>query len=147
MFMFRRLAVIGTAVLMVLAVPATALAASVGFSEIQYNSPGADSGSNKSLNQEWVVIENTSDHLIKLTGWEVREVRDANVFEFPTFRLRAGEKVTIYTGTGNDTDHKLYWGLDDYVWDNNRDVAVLKNRAGDVVDRCSYSGGGKSVEC
>jgi hypothetical protein len=145
--MFRRLAVIGTAVLMVLAVPATALAASVEFSEIQYNSPGADSGSNKSLNQEWVVIKNTSDHRMELTGWEVREVRDANVFEFPTFRLGAGEKVTIYTGTGNDTDHKLYWGLDDYVWDNNRDVALLKNRAGDVVDRCSYSGGGKIVEC
>lgn len=144
--MFHRLAVTATAALALLAVPATALAATVGISEVQYNPPGHDTGSNASLNREWVVVENTGDDGMQLRGWTLRD-GDHNVYEFPNFRLRAGEKVTIYVGTGNDTDHKLYWGLDDYVWDNNRDDAVLKNRAGNVIDRCSYSGGGRLTEC
>ena len=37
--------------------------------EIFYNSPGSDTGSNSSLNHEWVQLHNTSGSRIKLTGW------------------------------------------------------------------------------
>jgi hypothetical protein len=143
-----RLVVIAMAAIMLVAVPGTAFAGTnVEIKEIQFNSPGSDNGSNSSLNHEWVVIRNTSDHAIKLTGWTLRESRDGYVYEFPNFRLKAGHKVTVYTGSGNDTQYKLYWDRDDYAWNNKRDKAALKNRAGDVIDTCSYSGGGKITEC
>ena len=135
------------AAVLLVAVPGTALAATVEIKEIQYNPSGRDSGSNSSLNHEWIVIGNTGSHAIRLTGWTVREGRDRNVYEFPNFRLRAGEKAAIFTRTANDTRHKLYWNRDEYVWNNTRDKAALKNRAGHVIDTCSYSGGGKLVEC
>jgi len=140
----RLVTVVVTAAVLV-AIPGVASAA-VDITQIQYNSPGRDSGSNTSLNREYVVIENTGNHVIRLTGWTLRD-SDHNVYGFAGFRLKAGDKVFIHTGKGDDTRRNLYWGLDKYVWDNNRDTAVLKNRAGDVVDRCSYSGGGRLVEC
>jgi len=56
--------------------------------------------------------------------------------------------VKIHTGKGLDSyPHHYYWGLSDYVWDNDGDTATIKNRNGKVVDRCSYtsSSGGTKV--
>ena len=47
-------------------------------------------------------------------------------------------QVTIYTGSGVDTDTKLYWGSKRAIWNNNGDVATLKNAAGETVDSYSY---------
>lgn len=63
-----------------------------------------------------------------------------------------GDTIHLRTGRGSDgapvcevgtpcPDHAqydMYWGLANYVWNNNGDVATLKNRAGTIVDRCRY---------
>jgi hypothetical protein len=49
----------------VLVLPSTALAA-VKITEIFYNSPGSDTGSNKSLNAEWVKIHNSGSHAVRM---------------------------------------------------------------------------------
>jgi hypothetical protein len=54
--------------------------------------------------------------------------------------------VKIHTGRGTNTQTNRYWGRRAYVW-NTGDRATLKNRAGTVIDRCSYSGGDTSVIC
>ena len=73
---------------LVISLPATAMAR-VKIKEIVYNSPGSDTGSNKSLNAEWVQLHNTASHSVKLTGWRVRDAA-GHVYKFGTFRLGAG---------------------------------------------------------
>ena len=48
-------------------------AAPVRFSYVQYNSPGTDTGSNKSLNAEYIVVKNYTKSARSLTGWTIRD--------------------------------------------------------------------------
>lgn len=113
---------------------------------IQFDSPGADNGSNGSLNAEIVTIVNRGGYRVNLTGWTLRD-QDQHVFRFPSFSLGAGAKVTIHTGTGTNNAHNLYWRSDGYVWNNDGDSASLRRRSGVLVDRCTYPGSGSSVTC
>jgi hypothetical protein len=116
--------------------------------KIQYNSPGTDDGSNSSLNAEWVQLHNTSGSRIKLTGWTLRDnCGCGHVYKFGTYTIKAHGYVKIHTGRGTNTQTDRYWGRRAYVWNNTGDRATLKNRAGTVIDRCSYNGGDTSVLC
>ncbi len=107
--------------------------------EIFYNSPGADHGSNTSLNAEWVDLHNSSGHPIALTHWTLRD-KAGHVYKFRgTFRLRAHKDVKIHTGNGRDTRTDRYWNHGWYIWNNDGDTAVLKSASGSVKSRCSYS--------
>src|SRR6266566_3756164 len=107
--------------------------------EIFYNSPGADHGSNSSLNAEWVDLHNSSGHPIALTHWTLRD-KAGHVYKFRgTFRLRAHKDVKIHTGSGRDTRTDRYWNHGWYIWNNDGDTAVLKSASGSVKSRCSYS--------
>lgn len=105
---------------------------------IYFNSPGNDTGSNSSLNAEWVRIKNTTSTRKTLTGWTLRD-SSTHVFTFPTFGLAAGAAVKVHTGSGGDTAGNLYWHESGYIWNNDGDTATLRNAGGTVVDRCSYT--------
>ena len=81
-----------------------------------------------------------------MTGWTIRDT-SSHVYKFGSFKLRAGHSVTVHTGKGSNTAKDLYWRSDEYIWNNDGDRAKLKNKAGDVIDTCSYSGAGSSVSC
>jgi hypothetical protein len=126
-------------------VPAEA-AAPVRFTRVQYNSPGDDTGSNASLNQEWVQITNTGQKARKLTGWRLRD-QQGHVFVFPRFTLKPGKRVRVHTGTGARDGNDVFWGLDWYVWNNTGDRATLRNRGGAVIDTCSWGDGSGTTSC
>ncbi|GJF27219.1 hypothetical protein SHO565_77830 [Streptomyces sp. HO565] len=42
-------------------------------SDVQYDSPGRDDRSNRSLNKEWVEITNNSRRSVYLEGWTLRD--------------------------------------------------------------------------
>jgi len=108
--------------------------------EIYYNSPGSDTGSNSSLNHEWVQLHNTSGSRITLTGWTLRD-KQGHVYTFGTYTISAHGSVKIHTGKGTNTQTDRYWGHSWYVWNNTgADQATLKNRSDTVIDRCSYTG-------
>jgi hypothetical protein len=131
--------------LAMLALAPTAPAA-IRIVKIYFDSPGADTGSNSSLNAEWIRLKNTGSKNRSLTGWRIRDA-SGHVYKFGTFTLRAGYTVTVHTGNGlNRTLHR-YWRSDGYIWNNNGDTARLRNRAGTLIDRCSYSGAGSYVTC
>ena len=88
---------------------------------------------------ETVVIANDGSSPVVMTGWTLRD-RDAHVFRFPSFTLRADGRVTIHNGQGSNNAGNLYWDSDGYVWNNDGDGATLKRRNGSRVDACSYSG-------
>jgi hypothetical protein len=125
---------------------ASAASAAIKISKIQYDSPGSDDGSNASLNNEYVVIENTGSSVRRLEGYVLRD-EAGHVYEFGTFRLAAGKSVTVHTGKGSNDRNDVYWGSGWYIWNNDGDTATLRNSAGHTVDSCTYAGGGTFVNC
>jgi hypothetical protein len=122
----------------VLAPAAQAATSPVVIHEIYYNSPGKDTGSNTSLNAEWVQLHNRTSRPITLTHWTLRD-RAGHVYTFGTYRIKAGGYVKIHTGSGTNTQTNRYWRHNWYIWNNNGDAATLKNASGIVKSRCSYS--------
>ena len=114
--------------------------------EIYYNSPGPDTGSNWSLNQEWVQLHNRSGSWIALTSWTLRDAQN-HVYKFGTYSIKSYGYVKIHTGKGTNTQTDRYWGRSWYIWNNTGDTATFKNASGTVIDRCSYSGGGSYKIC
>lgn len=128
------------ALLLPLATSAQAATGQVRLGLIQYNSPGSDTGSNASLNAEFVRIKNTGSTTRTLTGWTLRDTSH-HVYTFGTFRLGAGKSVRVHTGKGTNTAVNLYWGRAAYVWNNTGDTAFLRNVAGVQKDSCSWGNG------
>jgi Lamin Tail Domain len=130
---------IGAPAALASAAPAARTASSpIHIHEIYYNSPGKDTGTNASLNAEWVQLHNSSAHRVTLTHWTLRD-RAGHLYKFGTYRLKAHGYVKIHTGKGSNTQTNRYWGHSWYIWNNNGDRATLKNANGTVIDRCAYS--------
>ena len=110
----------------------------VVISEIFYNSPGSDHGSNVSLNAEWVKLRNRTGHPVSLFHWTLRDTAH-HVYRFGNYSLRAHGTVRIHTGSGRDTQRNLFQNRGWYVWNNDGDTAILRGPAGNNRDRCSYS--------
>lgn len=148
--LFVMTGVLGMALALGLAVtvgsPAAEAANRMAIHEIYYNSPGSDTGSNWSLNHEWVQLHNRSGSRITLTGWTLRDAQ-GHVYKFGAYTIKAYGYVKIHTGKGTNTQTDRYWGHSGYVWNNTGDTATLKNRTATVIDRCSYSGGGSYKIC
>ncbi|MGW1817465.1 lamin tail domain-containing protein [Streptomyces sp. NPDC002125] len=103
--------------------------------EIQYESPGRDNGSNRSLNAEWVTVTNTSRHSVNLRGWTLTdESRRSYTFDL---RLAGRSSVRVHTGVGRDTRHDVYQDRRNYVWDS-RDTATLRDNRGRKIDSESW---------
>jgi hypothetical protein len=137
--MRARVAVVGVVVLVVLAAPAMASAA-IRIARVRYNPPGINTGSTESLNRQFVVIRNTGDRRVILTGWTLVPLHEGRAFEFPRFRLPGHHTVTIHTGTGTDRRYDLFWNRVDYVWMYTH-TATLRDDDGDRIDRCHWVGG------
>lgn len=105
---------------------------------IFFNSPGTDTGSNQSLNGEWIRIRNVTGTRRTITGWTLRDA-SSHVFRFPGFGLAAGATATVHTGSGRGTARRLFWGSSSYIWNNSGDTATLRNARGALVQRCSYT--------
>ena len=75
----------------------------------------------------------------RLKGWTLWDA-SGHVFRFPQFPLRPNTTVTVHTGDGLRTRHDLYWGMENYVWNNTGDRAVLSNRDDRLIDRCRVDG-------
>jgi hypothetical protein len=133
--------------------PAAPRGGGVRLQKIAFDPPGADDGSNGSLNEETVVIVNDASSPVNMTGWTLRD-RDNHVFRFPTFTLRGGARVTVHNGSGIDNATNLYWSSSplppisgEYIWNNDGDTATLRRRNGSRVDGCAYSGSGSTATC
>lgn len=103
--------------------------------KIQYNSPGRDNGSNRSLNAEWVTVTNTSRHAVNLRGWTLRD-ESHRTYRFD-LRLSGRSSVRVHTGVGRDSRTDVYQDLRRYVWDSS-DTATLRDAHGHKVDSKSW---------
>ena len=129
------------------AAPAEAVNPTLHFSKAYVNSPGTDTGTNYSINSEYVVISNSSyTASFTLTGYTVSD-RSAHVYRFRTFVLKPRASVTLHSGIGTNTSTHLYWGSRAYIWNNTGDAAYLRWPGGTAADSCSWGRTGSSKYC
>lgn len=135
------------AVLTAVALPATAAdhgrnapRSQVVLGAIQYDSPGRDNRSNASLNAEWVTVVNTGRSSVNLSGWSLSDA-DHHTYKFTHLRLAGHAAVRVHTGTGRDTAANVYQDRRDYVWNNDRDTATLRDSHNHVAGTKSWGHG------
>jgi len=121
-----------------LASPASA-ASSVRIDYAQYDSPGSDTGSNYSLNNEFIRIRNFDNVAHSIGGWTLEDT-SGHVYTFrPRARIAPGAVVRVRTGSGSDTTYNKYQDAGWYIWNNTRDTATLRKATGRWVDNCSWT--------
>jgi hypothetical protein len=125
-------------------------AGDVQFSKIVYNSPGADTGSNTSLNAEYVRLTNRTGKTVNLKGWTIRDAA-GHVYTISTDqKLGAGLTAYVHSGKGTngrpDSKHR-YWNRTSYVWNNGGDTAYLRSPAGKSIDSCKWTGNKSQTYC
>jgi hypothetical protein len=114
---------------------------------IEYNPPGPNTGTNRNVNKEFVILENRGSRRINFSGWRLRD-RRPNRYRFDdAFTLGPGKRVRVHTGRGDDDRNDLYWGLDSYIWGDREDTAILTKRHGEPEDRCQYHGRDEFTTC
>ncbi|MBX0304629.1 lamin tail domain-containing protein [Haloarcula salinisoli] len=92
---------------------------------------------NENLNDEYLVFANRGDDPISLDGWTVTDAADHS-YTFGTYSLGPGERTTLYTGSGTDTETARYWGAGGAVWNNGGDTVTVRTSAGDVALQRAY---------
>jgi micrococcal nuclease len=102
---------------------------------VHANAAGND---HENRNDEYIVFQNVGDEELDLTGWSVTDEAGYTYYFPDSFILDSGERVTLYTGSGEDTDSELYWEHDSAVWNNGGDTVFVYNAAGDLVLEESY---------
>ncbi len=107
---------------------------SLSISELHYDAEGSD-GDN--LNDEYVVFENPGNATLDLTDWMVLDTAN-NMYVFPTFSLANDTSVSLYTGSGTDTDENVYWSSSKPIWNNDGDALILRDSQGFFVVHYSY---------
>jgi len=95
-----------------------------------------DDGEN--LNDEYVVFENAGSDALDLSGWTVADEADKRYVIPDGVTLAPGETLTLYTGSGADTDRELYWGAGSPVWNNAGDTVFVTTATGERVLAESY---------
>lgn len=122
-------------------------APAVLITKVYYDSPGSDTGSNKSLNAEYVRLTNKRSSVINLKGWYVRD-KAGHTYKFTSdYRVGGGKSIYIHTGKGTNTGTDRYWGRAAYVWNNTGDAAYLRNPSGTLIDSCSWNKRGSYTNC
>jgi len=81
----------------------------IGIYRIYYNSPGTDTGSNTSLNAEWIQLRNRCSTSRSLTSWTVKDLA-GHTYTFGSYTLGGGSYVKVRTGTGTNTATSRYQG-------------------------------------
>jgi hypothetical protein len=103
----------------------------VHITHIECNPPGSD------VEGEHIRIKNSGGVAADMTNWTLRDKAD-HKFAFPTFTLKPGAYVRVWTKAGTNTLTNLYWGRNQAVWNNRGDCAYLRDSAGTLIDTYYY---------
>ena len=113
--------------------------------KIYFDSPGRDTGSNTSVNAEYVIIRNNTTVTHALTGYVLSDA-SSHRYTFGSYSLTPGAVVYVHTGKGTNSPHVRYWGLGYYIWNNTGDRATLRTGTGSFAASCSYTAANDPVK-
>ena len=91
----------------------------------------------RNLNDEFIVIENQSQHPVDFNGWTVSDAANHR-YLFSNFTLAPEAKVTLRTGLGVPTKRELFWGSRTPVWNNKGDAIFIRDNRGSLVLSHAY---------
>ncbi|WP_455278430.1 lamin tail domain-containing protein [[Eubacterium] cellulosolvens] len=103
--------------------------------KFNYNAEGDD---DENLNDEYVVLQNIGEAPLDMTGWTIKD-EGSNIFAFPEYILPAKEAVTLYTGSGFNTENEIFWNKKGAVWNNKADAIYLRDEEEKLVLYSEYS--------
>jgi hypothetical protein len=117
---------------------AAAVTPTLRFHGAQYDSPGKDTKTNASLNNEWISLINTGAKPVNLKGYTIRDkANHVHVLGNVTIAAKNG-RLWLHTGKATGTTTHRYWGQGNYVWNNTGDTAYLRRPTGATVDTCTW---------
>ena len=106
----------------------------LGIFSLHANAKGDDRGN---LNDEYVILRNKCTYSLQLQGWTLRDQAGAT-FTFPLFQLGSKQMLTLHTGSGSSNQTALFWGRGRPVWNNDGDVLLMTNPAGERMLRYAF---------
>ena len=86
----------------------------------------------ENLNMEWIEILNAGDADCSMDGWTLSDQQN-HTYAFANITLKASASVRVHSGIGNDTASDLYFNRKIPIWNNEGDVATLKDASSKVV--------------
>lgn len=112
---------------------------SAGSLEVANVHEDAEGNDHENENDEYITFRNSGDEPIDIGGWTLSDEAD-HTYVFPSeFSLESGDTVTVYTGSGSDTDSELYWGSNAAIWNNDGDTIIVVAEDGERVIEYEYS--------
>jgi len=97
----------------------------------------AEGNDNRNPNGEYLVFTNRGDDALELSDWTVTDAAGRS-YTFGNDSLAPGERLTLYTGSGTDTESARYWGASGAIWNNDGDTVTVRTSGGDVALRRAY---------
>jgi hypothetical protein len=113
---------------------AASVATGVDIAHIEYDPPGRD------LDGEYVLLWNTSETPVALTGWVLTDGDAKHTYTFPPFTLAPGSEVKLWTKRGADDASNLYWNNSRAIWNNDGDTGTLRDASGTTISVYTYTG-------
>lgn len=98
----------------------------------------AEGNDNQNLNDEYVTFANVGDGPLDMGGWTVADEAGQTYTVPDGFTLDPGAQVTLYSGSGTDTDEELYWGSGRAIWNNGGDTVIVRDSDGNTVLKEEY---------
>ncbi len=114
-----------------------AVDASVEFVWPFHHDASGDDAAN--LNDEYFTLQNKGDEIVDLSGWTVENERGV-AFRIPDgVRLAPNAVIYVHSGSGLNTTGILYWNASQPVWNDDYDLAILRDAEGTIIDYYSYN--------
>jgi endonuclease YncB( thermonuclease family) len=103
--------------------------------KVNFDAPGND---NINLNGEWLTIRNSSSGEQNLVNWQIK-IGPEQFTVSEELKIGAGETITFYVGSGQNTADAIYMGFDRAVMYNSGSRAVeLLTPAREIVETHSW---------
>jgi hypothetical protein len=106
----------------------------VDIAHIEYDPPGRD------IDGEYVLLWNTNDVPVDLTGWALSDGGAKHTYTFQSFALAPGAEVKLWSKRGKDDAANLYWNNRTAIWNNDGDTGTLKDASGVTISVYTYTG-------
>lgn len=74
-----------------------------------------------------------------ISNWSICDKANHTYYVQNGFILASGERVTVYNGSGSNTEIELYWGADSAIWNNGGDMIVAIDDNGEQILKKVYS--------
>jgi hypothetical protein len=82
---------------------------------------------------EYVELVNEGDESADISYWTVEDLGARHKFTFPEWELAPGTTVKVWTTSANSAPGDLSWDRTDSVWNNDGDLATLRDRDGNEI--------------